>query len=94
MTRQLMEGSGAIAEAMIAAGCRFTDCRHEKEPGCAVRLALEQGTLASARLAGYQKLRSEQISFARRRDVRAVAEERRRVKSLTRELRDFHKQDE
>jgi ribosome biogenesis GTPase len=39
--------------------CRFHDCRHETEPGCAVRAALEDGTLDPARLARFQKLRRE-----------------------------------
>lgn len=43
----------------LAAGCRFKDCSHEAEPGCAVRAALEAGTLAAARLKNYNKLRRE-----------------------------------
>jgi ribosome biogenesis GTPase len=42
-----------------ADACRFRDCRHDREPGCAVRNAIEQGELPQARLAGYQKLLSE-----------------------------------
>ena len=43
----------------LAAQCRFRDCRHEREPGCAVRAAIEQGTLDPARYAHYLKLRDE-----------------------------------
>jgi len=43
----------------LAAQCRFRDCRHEREPGCAVRAAIEQGTLDGARYAHYLKLRDE-----------------------------------
>lgn len=43
----------------LATGCRFRDCRHEHEPGCAVRAALEAGTLAAAHYESYLKLRGE-----------------------------------
>jgi ribosome biogenesis GTPase len=39
--------------------CRFRDCKHEREPGCAVRAAIEAGTLDAARYAHYVKLRDE-----------------------------------
>ncbi len=39
--------------------CRFSDCRHEREPGCAVRAALQSGELDSARWESYQKLHAE-----------------------------------
>jgi ribosome biogenesis GTPase len=42
--------------AELAATCRFSDCRHESEPGCAVRAALEAGTLDPRRLESYRKL--------------------------------------
>jgi ribosome biogenesis GTPase len=43
----------------IGADCRFRDCRHETEPGCAVQAALTAGTLAVDRFASFQKLRAE-----------------------------------
>ena len=43
----------------LAEQCRFRDCRHEREPGCAVRAAIEQGTLDRSRYAHYLKLREE-----------------------------------
>lgn len=42
-----------------AAKCRFRDCRHESEPGCAVRAAIESGELDGSRLESYRKLRTE-----------------------------------
>jgi len=45
--------------ALLAAGCRFRDCRHRAEPGCAVRAAVEDGRLRAARLASYQRLVDE-----------------------------------
>lgn len=43
----------------LAAGCRFRDCGHDREPGCAVRAALVDGTLAPERFAGWQALERE-----------------------------------
>lgn len=59
----LADGDG-LAEAFgdvdaIAGGCRFSDCRHRTEPGCAVRAALADGTLDRARLEAFRKLERE-----------------------------------
>ena len=43
----------------LGAGCRFRDCRHRDEPGCAVKAAVEDGRLAAERLASYRKLEDE-----------------------------------
>ncbi len=45
--------------AALADGCRYRDCAHESEPGCAVQRAVADGALSAARLAGYQKQRKE-----------------------------------
>ncbi|MGN6513038.1 MAG: ribosome small subunit-dependent GTPase A [Lysobacteraceae bacterium] len=50
----------------LAAECRFRDCRHQREPGCAVRAALEAGTLDAGRLANFLKLRAEVAGAADR----------------------------
>ena len=50
-------GFGELGE--LAASCRFADCTHRHEPGCAVRAALESGELPAARLANYMKLKKE-----------------------------------
>lgn len=52
----------------LALGCRFDDCRHEQEPGCAVTGAVASGELDSARLASFAKLERELAVEARRRD--------------------------
>jgi len=52
----LAEGGFADIEA-LAGQCRFRDCRHAAEPGCAVRAAVEAGTLDAGRLGNYLKLR-------------------------------------
>lgn len=52
--------SSAFADIeALAGGCRFKDCTHRQEPGCAVRAALERGELSAERLLSYQKLQSE-----------------------------------
>ncbi len=51
----------------LAAGCRFADCRHLQEPGCAVRAAVAAGDLDPARLAGFHKLAAERARRPRRR---------------------------
>ncbi len=43
----------------LACACRYSDCTHTTEPGCAVLHALADGTLDAARLASYQKLKAE-----------------------------------
>lgn len=43
----------------LAQNCRFNDCTHQKEPGCAVREAIEKGILSAKRLSSYQKLQTE-----------------------------------
>jgi ribosome biogenesis GTPase / thiamine phosphate phosphatase len=61
----------------LAATCRFSDCRHDGEPGCAVRAALADGSLSEERLASHRKLERELARVAREGDPRARAEHRR-----------------
>ena len=86
-----MSGAFADIEA-LAAGCRFRDCRHRQEPGCAVRAAAESGGLPPARLASFRKLQDEQAFQARQADERAQLDEKRRArtasKALNRRLRE------
>jgi ribosome biogenesis GTPase len=63
--------------------CRFSDCAHESEPGCAVKEALANGTLAPERWESYQKLQRELAHLERRLDKRAQAEERKRWRTLS-----------
>jgi ribosome biogenesis GTPase len=62
-------------EALIEQ-CRFHDCRHKNEPGCAVRGAIEAGELDEARFQGYQKLQRELAFEGRKEDPLARAEMR------------------
>ncbi len=73
--------------AELAARCRFRDCRHESEPGCAVRAAIADGSLAAARWASYEKLQKEAAYEVRRRDISAELAERRRWKQIHKDMR-------
>lgn len=78
----LWDGAGAAFADIdrLAAGCRFADCRHESEPGCAVRAVVDPD-----RLAGWRKLEREQ---ARLDDRKAAARERkRRARTISRQIR-------
>jgi ribosome biogenesis GTPase / thiamine phosphate phosphatase len=66
-----------------AVECRFRDCRHQTEPGCAVRAAVEAGEIPTARLESFLKLRAEQEYQTRQQDERALLEQKRRAKILT-----------
>jgi len=61
----------------LATGCRFSDCAHDGEPGCAVRAALADGRLSEERLDSHRKLEREMARAARQGDPRARAEHRR-----------------
>jgi ribosome biogenesis GTPase len=54
----------------LASRCRFPDCRHEEEPGCAVRAAVEGGILDARRLESYLKLRRELRFVELKKDVK------------------------
>jgi ribosome biogenesis GTPase len=71
----------------LARGCRFSDCRHTTEPGCAVTAAITSGEMDSSRLASYQKLRREVAFESRRHDPLARAAELRIWKMRTKEFR-------
>jgi len=78
----------AFAEiAALAELCRFRDCRHDGEPGCAVQAAITRGELDTARLDSRRKLARE-LAFAERRQSKALAaEEKSRWKRIHRDQR-------
>ena len=63
--------------------CRFSDCAHQSEPGCAVKEALANGMLSPERWDSYLKLQRELARLDRRLDGRAAAQERKRWKALS-----------
>ncbi len=89
---QLWDASGAVREtfddvAALAAACHFTDCRHRDEPRCAVKAAVERGTLPAERLDSYLKLQGELAFLERQQDERAQLEEKRRSKVMGKALK-------
>jgi ribosome biogenesis GTPase len=90
-TGESLRTSFADIEA-IARDCRFRDCRHGGEPGCAVQDAVGRGDLAEGRLESYQKLGAEQRFQDRQQDQRTRIEEKRRgrvgAKALRKRLRE------
>lgn len=71
----------------LAQDCRFGDCAHDTEPGCAVQEALAAGRLPERRWASYLKLGREARWMAMRHDARLRAEERARWKRVHKEVR-------
>jgi ribosome biogenesis GTPase len=73
----------------LAAGCRFRDCAHRTEPGCAVARAIDDGVLDPARLTAWRKLQAEAHRQELRADARARALEQARLRSRSRQLREL-----
>ncbi len=83
---------GAFAEiASLAESCRFHDCRHESEPGCEVRAALERGDLEPARWESWRKLRREARRHELLTDVAAAEAAKQRLRSIHKAMR-VHKE--
>ncbi|MEV4535072.1 ribosome small subunit-dependent GTPase A [Asanoa sp. NPDC049518] len=81
----LLDGAEGLGQAFadvaeIIAACRFADCAHQAEPGCAVRAALESGDLSPRRWESWQRLAREIAYETRRRESRKAAVERARLK--------------
>ncbi|KAB8192272.1 ribosome small subunit-dependent GTPase A [Nonomuraea phyllanthi] len=71
----------------LAAECRFGDCGHSGEPGCAVLAALESGELPERRLESWRKLQREAAWMAARTDARLRKEQQNKWKVITKEMR-------
>lgn len=77
--------------AALAAQCRFRDCRHETEKDCAVRPALEAGSLPDGRWQGYLKLQKELAYLKRKQDPEENANTKKRWKRIHKSLRNIDK---
>jgi len=83
----LVDDDGGLGETfadidLLAAGCRFSDCRHDREPGCAVGRAIAEGSLDASRLANRRKLERELARTEKQLDPRARAERRRQHRMI------------
>jgi ribosome biogenesis GTPase / thiamine phosphate phosphatase len=88
----LWEAGAGVGEtfadvAELAVECRFADCAHANEPGCAVRAALADGRLAPERLESYRKLQRELRRLELKTDPRARSEARKARRRFARSLR-------
>ncbi|MCC7539878.1 MAG: ribosome small subunit-dependent GTPase A, partial [Deltaproteobacteria bacterium] len=88
----LWESDSGLAETFdevdqLASNCRFRDCRHRDEPGCAVLAALESGELSRERYLSHQKLSAEILATERRRDPVTAAEDKQKLKALHRSFK-------
>ena len=85
---QLWEGEEGLTNLFedieeLALACKFTDCGHNSEPGCAIKAALADGTLDLARFDSYRKLQRELRAIAAKSDARIRIEERRKWKQIS-----------
>jgi ribosome biogenesis GTPase / thiamine phosphate phosphatase len=77
--------------ATLGERCRFRDCRHAGEPGCAVTAAVDAGELVPERLASFHKLVSEQEHANRQQEARGIIEEKRRGRIGAKAARKIYK---
>jgi ribosome biogenesis GTPase / thiamine phosphate phosphatase len=89
---QLWETDGGLDQAFVdiaelIAQCRFSDCEHRTEPGCAVKSALADGSLPAARWEGYQKLQRELARLERKLDPKLRSEQRKKWAAITKSHR-------
>lgn len=79
--------------ASFASSCRFGDCTHTNEPGCAVVEAVACGALSAIRLDSYQRLRTESAAAQARRDPVLGANSKKRTKAISRSVKAMAKLD-
>jgi ribosome biogenesis GTPase / thiamine phosphate phosphatase len=89
---QLWETDGGLEKAFaditeLMDECKFSDCAHETEPGCAVRAALADGSLPADRWESYLKLERELAHLERKLDPRLRSEERKRWAAMSKSYR-------
>lgn len=95
---QLWTGESALGDSFeeierLGAECRFRDCRHESEPGCAVRAAVDRGEISPERYESFKKLEREISHLSRKKETRHVLEVKRRAKQLSKRIKEFSKHD-
>jgi ribosome biogenesis GTPase len=93
---QLWDADGGLEHAFadieaLAADCRFRDCSHGSEPGCAVAAAVDRGELPAERLDSYQRLRREDAFLRSRHDESARADRTRQAKQGAKAARLLYK---
>lgn len=75
----------------LAGNCKFSDCTHSTEPGCAVKEAIENGTLSEDRYNNYLKLKKEAEFIERKTNIKANLEYKSFIKKRSREIQSIKK---
>ncbi|MCC5895552.1 MAG: ribosome small subunit-dependent GTPase A [Alkalibacterium sp.] len=77
-------------ESLISA-CKFNDCRHDTEPGCAIKQALSDGTLAQDRYNSYLKLQKELAYVERKENEKMMRQEKEKWKAISKTVKKMYK---
>ncbi|MFA5332865.1 MAG: ribosome small subunit-dependent GTPase A [Methanoregula sp.] len=77
--------------AELAEGCRFSDCRHEQEPGCAVQDAVRNGTLSVSRLENFHRLVRELVFEQEKAEIGLVRLKKKRWKGIAKFAKEINK---
>ncbi|RPI17945.1 MAG: ribosome small subunit-dependent GTPase A [Ignavibacteriae bacterium] len=93
---QLWDGGDGLSDVFedieaLFSNCKFSDCKHESEPGCAVREAIKSGELDEDRYNSYLKMQKEVNYFERRKDQKALLEEKKKWKKIHKEGKEHMK---
>lgn len=93
---QLWDADLGVAEAFeeiteFAQNCRFRDCQHLQEPGCAVRQAVENGDIKKERYANFQKMQEELQQLKQKQELHSRLEKKRQDKILHRAIKNMKK---
>lgn len=84
-------GAGFADIAELAKQCRFNDCSHRREPGCAIQSAVAVGELDQARLRTYEKMQREIAHLEGRKRGKATLNSKRRFKEISKRGRDLRR---
>ncbi|MGH8095068.1 MAG: ribosome small subunit-dependent GTPase A [Chthoniobacterales bacterium] len=93
---QLWDSGGGLEHAFadvqkLSTQCKFRDCHHQSEPGCAVREAAESGTIDTERLSSYHKLEREEQFLAAKQDTAIRAGRTKALKRLMKEQKRIYR---
>lgn len=78
---------------ILAQECRFRDCQHINEPGCAIQQALQDGKLDYSRFSSYQKLQKELDYLSQKQDQKVYLDNKKRWKKVSKSMKNHYKRD-
>jgi len=93
---QLWEGEEGLGELFddiekLTLECKFSDCKHESEPGCAVIAAIKRGEITAERFKSYRKLLNEVRYFTSKQNIKARLDEKKKWKKITSDAKKISK---